>query len=668
MAHGTMKVSGQRLHQALHGYDGGHRKLFISTQLRPRDEKTLLSLSDSSGSGAHIPDTGYLTGYPLVESGYYALARTWSAPNMRRPGCVWTHTLLVNFTDLARIENLAGLNALFRNPSLGGTPSYAAPLPLPPAQHFPSRSNDLWLRQVLWALYASPRRQIVAPDNINAEQNVFGIWSQQWPRLRRNFRFSTFTVSDRSAEGAPFDLQVLPPGDRGLRSRFREQLYVEAAVGGDNWLDDALDDLLEPTRSGLRTFLRRVSADLTGGREAFRPLCQLYALVNADPIDVSSALRIMRDDLAGHQARSLTSAIVNAAFDAPERLDDACLNFLVDNVNLVEPNRLERSPHRFVYEVLRRDPGSLVESPEIHGLVERALDDATFEQALELIHASRLASRIMARHPDLLYDPRTWQSVEDIDLAFAAVPHQGDYVRIAGAILASRREGVAEKSVRKLGSAAVLHALATLRISSAEWTRAIAIDRNTVANFFATSPSIERQLLVNLARAIPVESLPNERGEDPWLIATQRADGNLDPNDSLFLSAYLMCRALSKRTRSAAELAQLTFEQIYTAMGSAALPKDAWKIIDESLPWSVWSSWDNCQRLIAAVAALFVEKSLSPVLFTALSTDDRVFSRIVQETARTWKGRKYLQIVARALSVDSVGALSRAEIIRRVTE
>ena len=86
MAHGLTVVQAPQLHQALHGYADGHRQLALSTTLRPRDQKRLLALSDISGPGAHLSEDGYLTGYPLTESGYFALGRTWPAPEMPRPG------------------------------------------------------------------------------------------------------------------------------------------------------------------------------------------------------------------------------------------------------------------------------------------------------------------------------------------------------------------------------------------------------------------------------------------------------------------------------------------------------------------------------------------------------------------------------------------------------
>lgn len=100
MADGLMShKSGRRvrLHQTLHGYDNGHRLLGGSLEIEGRSAKTLLVMSDVSGSNLRASDESYLTGYPLPDSRFYAIARTWSAPEKSRPGCVWTHTLLLMY-------------------------------------------------------------------------------------------------------------------------------------------------------------------------------------------------------------------------------------------------------------------------------------------------------------------------------------------------------------------------------------------------------------------------------------------------------------------------------------------------------------------------------------------------------------------------------------------
>ena len=84
-----------QIQQQLYGYDNGHHLLASSCSLRPADRKRLEILSDYNGNIITPEFDGYLTGYPLVGSGFYALCMTWMAYELPRPGSVWTHVLLV---------------------------------------------------------------------------------------------------------------------------------------------------------------------------------------------------------------------------------------------------------------------------------------------------------------------------------------------------------------------------------------------------------------------------------------------------------------------------------------------------------------------------------------------------------------------------------------------
>src|SRR5258708_12624959 len=104
------------LHQTLHGYERGHQLLAKSRELTDDEESLLLYQSDLSGP---VPATNfekYLTGYPIVKAGVYAFARTWYAKEMRRAGCVLTHTLLIKFTLLSNIPQLLSFITFFHSP------------------------------------------------------------------------------------------------------------------------------------------------------------------------------------------------------------------------------------------------------------------------------------------------------------------------------------------------------------------------------------------------------------------------------------------------------------------------------------------------------------------------------------------------------------------------
>ena len=99
------------IHQALFGYDAGHHLLRTSTQLAPEVSRALSVATDLSGSP---PKEGYemsFTGMPLPGTEYYGLFCTWLAPEMPRPGCVWSHVLLIDIAE-AVITETQGLQLI----------------------------------------------------------------------------------------------------------------------------------------------------------------------------------------------------------------------------------------------------------------------------------------------------------------------------------------------------------------------------------------------------------------------------------------------------------------------------------------------------------------------------------------------------------------------------
>src|SRR4051794_9036647 len=95
-----------QLDQCLFGYNDGHRLLASSTRLPPEAASLLLVHSDLLPGFKSAQSDRYWTGLPIPSAKVYALMRTWLAPELSRPGCVWTHVLLIRFADMARLPDL----------------------------------------------------------------------------------------------------------------------------------------------------------------------------------------------------------------------------------------------------------------------------------------------------------------------------------------------------------------------------------------------------------------------------------------------------------------------------------------------------------------------------------------------------------------------------------
>ena len=207
------------IHQTLHGYSDGHRLLASSRDLSIKEQRTLQRLSDLSGAMTQGFNE-YLTGYPIPDSQFYAFSKTWYAPEMARPGCVWTHTLLLDRRIFETVSNLVFLVHHFTRPVRGQYSSYKKPLPFEyeASRYFfddlksdVNHSTSFLHLTVFEHLYFNIRNVILLADNAFEYENlIFSLWNQQWPELRSRFTFCTGALNTREVNGQQFVLQIAP--------------------------------------------------------------------------------------------------------------------------------------------------------------------------------------------------------------------------------------------------------------------------------------------------------------------------------------------------------------------------------------------------------------------------------------------------------------------------
>ncbi|OQS34642.1 hypothetical protein B0T40_15065 [Chromobacterium haemolyticum] len=443
---------------------------------------------------------------------------------------------------------------------------------------------------------------------------------------------------------------------------------MENSVG--SWLDDAVSDLARPDASGLRSFIRRIGADVATGRDAFRSLCRLYRLVNAFetcPEAVYNAIELLQNELGSVQARAARAIVAGAAVDQARELDDTSLDFVLQNWGLVDPDILMEGVERIGRTVWNRSPGRLVSLLEGEGGLSM-VPKRTFEalSITELVNGLRLepilAPAVLSHRPDVLTEPSFWSlDLVDIDNAFAmiAVSHELRSKTLA-ALVTAQRDDLALRAVHEFGSFEVLQAIGSeleQRNGSwgmDRWVEASVGDPSTIAQYLANGPRKPRALLVALARAIPPDAVPNDIDTDPWLIANEGVTGPLSESDAIYLNAYFLSRALGSRSRNAAELAELGFNTTYMAAASNRLSDEAWRLLEPRLPLSFfWFEWDQCHRIRSGVVDLFIERDLPPNAFARLSMDDQLFMSLADTAVRRKKGRQYLKRVLEAMKSES---------------
>jgi hypothetical protein len=669
MAHRMSEARPLKLQQALHGYSEGHRLLGSSIDLVGRDAKIMLMMSDASGPAAVIGDDGYLTGYPLPESGYYAFARTWSAPEMPRPGCVWTHTILVEFSDIPALRSASRLLGLFRRPR-GKDSGYDEALTLASEGSANASPPDPDVaRRILWAIYGNPSRPIVMSILGQRERDelVLAVWDQQWPRLKRAFRFCTLSFADRSAGGNVFDLQFLPSSERIPRAQFRTALDADRSeVEISHWLEDAVSDLQDGPAGDLRRFLRTAGSDVSG-REAFVPLASLHALSKhfADaPDSVEVAISLLEHaipDSQGHSARALITRAVSAE---PYHLSPVALQFVVRNFDLIDKGEAAASAERIGKALWGSDPGKVVEllsdESDRRQIADRALATLPLPALLQgAVAVPQHREALFDARPDLGTEAAFWSLPDAWSAASLrrAAEHADLAPAIVAAMLRSERPSVRE-ACAVFGRENVLRRLVGL-VDGGEplppdaaraWLLEACSDPNAVARCLSEE-SIRASTLETLSRVISPDFVPNDFGDDPWLIALGRTEGLGLQN--LYLLSFVLARAFGRRTRNCAGLVRIVFDKVYAATARSALPDDAWRLLDDRLykPF-FWASWDRCARIRRTTVDLFVNRELDQRSFLQITSRDDIFELLVGIAAESYSGQKYLISVRTRLLHD----------------
>lgn len=650
-----------KVDQTLHGYSEGHRLIEGSVKLQQPDARTMLVLSDASGSGSRIPADGYLTGYPLAEAGKYVLARTWAAPEMSRPGCVWTHSLLIDFPDLARLGSADELLEIFQRPSGIGGRGFANQLEIELTRMPTTVPTHNLSRAGRWAgaLYGKPKGRIIGErEGQRDDELVVALWMQQWPRLRRAFRFCSFSTDDRSTATEVFDLQLVE-GSRSSRSKVPGAVLASSVTPG-HWIQTLLDDLEMPSGSGLRRFLRDVGSDVTNGRAAMVPLIQLFEALypNADPGRLSVAVSDL-EQLGPGQGRRGRAAAARAIFAKPDITDQRLFDFALEQVRS-DKNLLGVDTAVVGEALLRWRPDVLVaeldQADPLRSVVNTALAEATADELTGVVaNVPGTIAVVIAARPDILELPSFWR-VASIDAprlisSLRMEPERAS--RIVRAMVHAGRDDCAWLAVDRFGTESVVAALSSLDAnairSRADWVRAFARRTDDVASLMAKGILSHRPLLFVLTDVMDPDAVPNSVGTDPWVTAVERTRTSDDQASEDLLATFLFNRARGWRSRSAGRLFFLSVQRIHKAIAEARLSDAAWRLVSSKIPSSMGRDWDRCERLRHAVVDNFLDRDLPPIEFGTVVDDGELWWEFVKLAAESSRGRRYLDKVRKAL-------------------
>lgn len=659
------------IHQTLHGYSDGHRLLAASLTVPSGARRTMLVMSDLSGSGMAAGFETYVTGYPVAELGAYAFARTWYADEMSRPGSVWTHTLLVPFRELGRLPRLSWLQHLFRRPQDREWSTYEKPIlnktvPRPiPHDHQQSTQLRKLLRVSLWALYAEPERPVLYLGEPAGEfESVFlTIWEQQWPRLRRSFTFCTGSLTVRTLGSIPLDLQVLHPGRSGSVRRTAKDATIldpkvlhqpQIPVDDYGWLHTAVEDIEHGQyQSHLRRYLWRYGADVPGQRASFQPLLTVFVRTRKpalDPETLEAATEIVATGFASPKAGG---SLKNALIGPPEASND------VPVTDSTEPERLEvllTTSYHSAFDMHALAPAERAQkvwaenaqdgidlllaildrgNPTGKQVAVELITSAKTADLLTVVQMSRKAAGAVLRAaPTLATEPALWripmiQTHAAEALVQSLPPESRVWADVVAAVLDAATDEPAPFIANYLGVRAaeyVLDWIAKLERSGhteipAGWDSIVRSDPHAVQEWIARHSHAPLSVRVRaLAYLQPSQLDPKLLSGLDWLKIVEYAGSGEYPDShvGLTVQAFALAVAFQNRIGDSDRLVVLCFQPVHDALSAGKLGNREWKWIQDAAPATSekWlSGRERASRLRAYLIASFLRYNWDPQQF-----------------------------------------------------
>lgn len=663
------------VHQCLFGYQDGHRLLTSSLRLQEEAASILLLLSDLAPGLSLPPDGSYWTGIPLPSAKSYALMRTWLAPEMSRPGCVWTHALIVAFSDIARFPDLSVLVEHVTRPSLlSGFEMYGVPILLTPP------SGDSMLKRgavafdsadahrVVQAIYAdNGTGKVVAPLGA-LDDTIFAIWSQQWPRLRRSFSFRTWASSSASLSTAKrFDLVVLLGADWDKIS-----LIDGNTDDIDAWEEACVDDLLIPHDTEFRRFLWRYGSDVRLGLKRFKFLVNLYLSTRSTRLfgknlhkiltNIIKVLpspkdgKVLKEDLVGQNHYSL--------LPSTDPID--MLAFYVSNPIArklpTPPDEAFEANHYGWSDRLEE----ILSIAEIAAKRETELGNKLLDRLAVVTDASTFLSstttRPNLRNKLLMSNPLLLDSDDLINISGSELLRLIDYVpvndhlligRILSRLLAVDNTDLANAMVQRFPDSAIATIIAAMEsfltgggaAVPQSWMKALRTQSSKVLNGGFIERSRTTSILSFFASMLGyAEPSTLQVGPMPWAKGLKNAHDDLKGSDRQKFLVFLLELALHKPESGCEPLFEIAFDPVHADLRYSNLSSEQTSQLLQYLPNLGWlKSWDNCLRLRVGIVEAYVTYNLSPKSFERLTANADLYEDLIELADNSKAGRQFLK-------------------------
>jgi len=683
------------LQQTLHGYQNGHQVLASSIPIGEEGNKVLLFQSDLSGTLINTNFESYVTGYPLASESLYAFAKTWYASEMRRPGCVWTQTLLIRYPDLGKIPDLLALVKLFERPIVNEYDKYNLEIEVEFNSLLKSSetiSNKEINDSIYQMVYENPDVPIIIPAGSpkTYENELVNLWSNQWPRLRRNFFFCSGALNLKSLNNRLFDLQIIP--EESLKSVSRSETEILIYHENDP-IDDWVKVLHTSRKNDLRKFLWNFGSDIDGNRKNYVPLIKLFQLIYFEK-DFHSVNSLIQTSFSNpKQGKNLKSKIYteDSLIDYPESEKEIVKSLLF----AADLNYLEGIPLNIERRLINLLQNGKIELEELLSMItdcpsgrisEQLWDEIELPDSLILDLLSRnytTALPLILRSESIVYSEAIWRLPhhQQKDLFFQFHHHNliRDWSRLTKVILEVGSEMIFELYWKN--NELVFN-------FSLEWYNQGKATQQFTAGWkdFVTKEKDQqfiKWLRVNERRihskmfALIFDNLASRKiltlnfSHNTWLTAYKKLKLTEYRGNVEYIASLLLTIGFNNDIANSEWLVSVTFQDVYNFAENLQLGQQNWNLIpkdfEENMDNDDWGiietlvnilkfkpkkqyqveSWDYCENLIRTFCNKTIKNNWNPGAFLSTLKEPKAFYRAATYCVTFKKGRQLIMKIIR---------------------
>ena len=671
------------IQQALHGYEEGHRLLDGSIKLGDELARLVLRMSDLSGSNVVAGFEEYLTGYPLESGNIYALAKTWYAAEMPRPGCVWTHTLFVPGSAMADIPDLQALTALFVRPQVSNSiKGYSKPIEFEVKKTEddispPSNDSIIQIADLIETLYVQNKDNVlIGAQNARAyEAALIRVWSQQWPQLRKSFKFCTGALSARGFGGKPFDVQCthlslvreITSASNAKQSQ-ELNLMVKSEQLQPSWFNLVVEDASNPNGAMFRRLLwefaddsdrnlfgcfARLISDILESPE--RNVGELLGVVSeifpkaTDGVGVKKALFGGEQNTLGFMSFDQVD-VLSALASTPhyEAYGSEALHLKNRGSSLC---RLDPKASREIISTLFRSSINKLGEDILAGMVEAITP--SIAQAVTSDQRQFLPTLFRAK-PELGVSPELWIAAGDrrreLFESIVLSPGLEETViqGIVRALLESDSEFLLQRALEAWGQPAVVGVFDWLSKAGGQLTErslnALTFHVESVVKWLlATSEPPENVVIVAAHVVAPYSYQFCQFDSNVWLRTFRNLAKQGRQKEADYFAALLLALGFQKAPPEPLNLVEECFERIHQIAWDEKITDDTWVILDPITPHLSWNhDWDKCERLRRCLIQAFVKYNWPILKLVDCVKNDAFLPRVVNSAKKVEGGKEFI--------------------------